>query len=51
MRCKELEGEKYDEYFETAASHAVCNAIESKSNTLYVDYNNNKYKILKLINI
>lgn len=51
MRCNDLDTEKYAEYFETAASYAVCQAIELKSDTLYVDYYDNKYKILKLINI
>jgi hypothetical protein len=50
MRCKELEGEKYDEYFETAPAYAVCEAIKSKKNMIYADYYNNKYKILKLSN-
>lgn len=51
MRCNDLKAQKYDEYFETAPSYAVSQAIESKIDTIYVDYYDSKYKILKLINI
>ncbi len=51
MRCCDLDAKKYDEYFETAASYALSEAISLKNDILYVDCYDNKYKILKLINV
>lgn len=48
MRCKELEGEKEDKFFETAASYAVNNAIGLNEDLIYIDCFEDKYKTLKL---
>ena len=47
-RCKELKFEKDSVYFETMASYVINNAIKNKENLLYIDYFNNRYKMLKI---
>jgi len=51
MRCRKLDTNKYDEYFETIPAYALSKAIESNSDLLYIDCYDSKYKLLKLINI
>ena len=47
-RCKDLEFEKNSVYFETMASCVINDAIKNKENLIYIDYFNNRYKMLKI---
>lgn len=47
-RCKEFESEKDSGFFETMASYVVNNTIKNDENLVYIDYFNNKYRMLKI---
>ena len=51
MRCNALEHKMPDAYFETNASYVLNEAVKTKEDTLYIECYNDKYKILKIINL
>lgn len=51
IRCHALDTPKDDEFFETMPSYYINRAMQSKKDLLYIDCFENKYKIIKLVNL
>ena len=47
-RCKNFDIQSDSVFFETMASSVVNNAIKNNENLIYIDYFDNKYKLLKV---
>lgn len=51
MRCKALECEKDEEYFETAASYYLNRALQRSESLLYIDCHEKNYKFIKVVSL
>lgn len=47
-RCKDFEFEKDSSFFETMASYVVNKTIKNGESIIYIDYFNNRYRMLKI---
>ncbi len=51
MRSEDIEAKKADKFFQTELSYSINESIKNKKDMIYIDYIDNKYKILRLNNL
>jgi len=51
MRCKDLDYQKDDQFFETMPSYYICKTLQDKKSLIYVDCFEGNYRIIKIMSL